>query len=54
MGLIKMFDIRSEQDVAQSSFQVSCDDEKKCNGATCLTQHPTQSYIVSCVAEEVV
>lgn len=47
MGLIKMFDIRSDRDAAQSSFQISCDDEKKSNGATCLAQHPTQSYIVS-------
>lgn len=47
MGLVKMFDLRSENKAAVASFQISCDDDKKSNGVTSLTHHPTQKYIVS-------
>lgn len=47
MGLVKMFDVRSESKAAVASFQISCDDGKKSNGVTTLTHHPTQKYIVS-------
>lgn len=47
MGLIKMFDIRSDTSSPAASFLISCDDDKKSNGVTCLTHHPTQKYIVN-------
>lgn len=47
MGLVKMFDVRSESKEAVALFQISCEDDKKSNGVTSLTHHPTQKYIVS-------
>lgn len=47
MGLVKMFDIRSETNDSVASFPISCENEKKSNGVTSIAHHPIQKYIVS-------
>lgn len=47
MGLLKMFDIRSDNKGAVATMPISCKDEKKSNGVTSIAHHPTQDYIVN-------
>lgn len=47
LGIMKSFDLRSGSSEPSATFAISCEDEKKSNGVTCITNHPTQQHIVS-------
>lgn len=47
LGIMKSFDLRSRAKEPSATFPISCEDEKKSNGVTCITHHPTQQHIVS-------
>lgn len=47
LGIMKSFDLRSGSKEPTATFSVSCEDEKKSNSVTCITNHPTQQHIVS-------
>lgn len=47
LGIMKSFDLRSGLREPSATFPISCEDEKKSNGVTCITHHPTQQHIVS-------
>lgn len=47
LGIMNSYDLRSGTKEPTAVFPVSCDDEKKSNGVTCITNHPTQQHIVS-------
>lgn len=46
LGIMKSFDLRSGAKEATTTFPISCEDEKKSNGVTCIANHPTQQHIV--------
>lgn len=46
LGTLKAFDLRSGSKGPSSTFAISCEDEKKSNGVTCIANHPTQQHIV--------
>lgn len=52
MGVIRMFDIRSNAEATPAAFMTSCEDEKRSNYVSCLTSHPTQPHIVLAGSEE--
>lgn len=52
MGLLKMFDVRSESNKATTNFPISCQDDKKSNSVTSITYHPTQKHVVLAGSEE--
>lgn len=47
LGIMKSFDLRSGSKEPTAIFPISCEDEKKSNGVTCIANHPTQQHIVS-------
>lgn len=47
LGIMKSFDLRSGSAEPTATFPISCEDEKKSNGVTCIANHPTQQHIVS-------
>lgn len=47
LGIMKSFDLRSGLREPSATFPISCEDEKKSNGVTYITHHPTQQHIVS-------
>lgn len=47
LGTMKAFDLRSGSKEPTATFAISCEDEKKSNGVTCIANHPTQQHIVS-------
>lgn len=47
MGIMKMFDIRTDNDSPIGSFLISCQDDKLSNCVSCIVYHPTQKHIVS-------
>lgn len=47
LGIIKSYDLRSGAKEPTATFPISCEDEKKSNGVTCIANHPTQQHIVS-------
>jgi nuclear pore complex protein Nup43 len=52
MGVMNSFDLRSGNKKPTATFAVSCEDEKKCNGVTSITHHPTQQHIILAASEE--
>lgn len=47
LGIMKSFDLRSRSSEPTAIFPISCEDEKKSNGVTCIANHPNQKHIVS-------
>lgn len=47
MGIMKMFDTRTDSDRPIGSFLISCQDDKLSNCVSCIVYHPTQKHIVS-------
>lgn len=47
MGVVKIFDARSDSQKPQANLLVSCLEEKRSNSVNCITCHPTQKHIVS-------
>lgn len=47
MGIMKMFDMRSDVDRPIGSFIISCRDDKVANCVSSIVYHPTQKHIVS-------
>lgn len=47
LGIMKSYDLRTGAKEATTTFPISCEDEKKSNGVTCIANHPTQQHIVS-------
>lgn len=52
MGIIKVFDIRTDEQQPTVSMAVSCEDDKKSNALMSLASHPTQNHIILCGSEE--
>lgn len=52
MGVIKLFDIRNNNNDPASTFLISCEDDRKSNCVTCITYHPTQKHIILSGSEE--
>lgn len=52
MGVMKIFDIRSDSKDPTISFMISCEDDRKSNYVSCLAYHPTQKHIVLAGSEE--
>ncbi|CRL05441.1 CLUMA_CG017961, isoform A [Clunio marinus] len=52
LGIMKSFDLRSGLKEATATFAISCEDEKKSNGVTCIAYHPTQQHIILGGSEE--
>lgn len=49
MGVLKSFDLRSGDKEPSTTFPISQYDDKKSNGVTTITHHPTQQHIVRIV-----
>lgn len=47
LGILNSYDMRSGSKEPSAVFPISCEDEKKPNGVTCIANHPTQQHIVS-------
>ena len=52
LGIMNTFDLRSGNKEPTATFAISCEDEKKCNGVTSITHHPTQQHIILAGSEE--
>lgn len=46
MGVVKIFDARSDGQKPQANLLVSCQEEKRSNCVNCITAHPTQKHVV--------
>lgn len=51
MGVLKSFDVKAGSKPS-FTFQISCEDEKRCNSVTSICFHPTQKHILLGGSEE--
>lgn len=47
IGIINIFDVRSNESKATTKMLISTEDDKRSNCVTCIAYHPNQKHVVS-------